>query len=177
MKKVKYEHAPASGRNWLIPVLSIVLVLLVGVGATLAYFSLTTDPVINTFQAGSAGVVINEKVSGNVKSEITVTNTGKTPVFVRVRLVSYLVDTEGNVLAQSSPSVNFTKSDNWVIIGDYYYYNAPLGAGATTADLLNTDIEMTTGQVIEVMADVIQSTPAQAVVDAWGVDASAFIGK
>jgi len=36
---------------------------------------------------------------------------------------------------------------------------------------------MQTGQIIEVLADTVQATPAQAVIDVWNVDPSTFIGK
>jgi len=143
----------------------------------MAYFHLASGPVINTFQAGSAGAKVNEVVSGNTKNEITVTNTGKSPVYVRLRLVSYYEDADGNVLPQASPSLSFKLGDNWVYHGGYYYYNAPLAAGAITGDLLGSNLTMTAGQVIEVLADTVQATPAQAVKDVWGVEASAFIGE
>lgn len=177
MKKGKYAKAPSPRRKPLVLVLSIVLLLAIGVGATIAYFHLASGPVINTFQAGSAGAEVNEVVSGNTKNEITVTNTGKSPVYVRIRLVSYYEDADGNVLPQASPTLSFTKGSKWVPLGNYYYYNAPLAAGATTEDLLGTDLAMSEGQVIEVLADTVQATPAQAVKDAWDVDASDFIGE
>lgn len=178
MKKGKYAKAPSPRRKPLILVLSMVLLLAIGVGATLAYFHLASGPVINTFQAGSAGAEIVEEVSGNTKNAIRVVNIGKSPVYVRLRLVSYYEDAQGNVLPQDSPALSFTEGDKWVALGSYYYYyNEPLAAGATTEDLLKTDLAMVEGQVIEVLADTVQATPAQAVIDAWGVDASAFIGK
>lgn len=177
MKKGKYAKAPSPRRKPLVLVLSIVLLLAIGVGATIAYFHLASGPVINTFQAGSAGAKVNEVVSDNTKKEITVTNDGKSPVYVRIRLVSYYEDAEGNVLPQVSPALSFTVGSKWVPLDNYYYYNAPLAAGATTEDLLGTDLAMAEGQVIEVLADTVQATPAQAVKDAWDVDASAFIGK
>lgn len=178
MKKGKYAKTPSPKRKALTLVIAIALLVVVGASATLAYFHLASGPVINTFQAGSAGAEVYEVVDGNTKKEITVTNTGKSPVYVRIRLVSYYQDNQGNVLAQDSPGVAFTKGAKWVKIGEYYYYNAPLAAGATTEDLLGDDtITMTAGQVIEVLADTVQATPAQAVKDAWNVDASAFVAN
>lgn len=177
MKTGKHPNAFSLRRKPLILMLSIALLLVIGVGATLAYFHLASDPVINTFHAGSAGAEVVEELNGNAKEVIQVTNTGKSPVYVRVRLVSYLEDAQGNVLAQASPSLSFTPGAKWVQKGDYYYYNAPLAAGATTEDLLGTDLTMQTGQIIEVLADTVQATPAQAVIDVWNVDPSTFIGK
>ena len=179
MKNGKYAKAPSLRRKPLILVLSIVLLLVIGIGATLAYFHLPSGPVINTFQAGSAGAEVVEDIDGDTKEAIYVKNTGKSPVYVRVRLVSYYEVSDGIVDgSQASPTLSFTEGDKWVKDGEYYYYNEPLAAGAITEDLLGDDvITMEPGQIIEVLADTVQATPAQAVKDAWDVDASAFIGK
>lgn len=173
MKRGKYAR---KRKPWVV-VLCLVLLVAVGAGATLAYFHLASGPVINTFQAGSAGAQVNETFNGSTKEAITVTNSGKSPVYVRLRLVSYYEDAQGNVLPQDSPAVSFTLGENWKAVGSYYYYTQPLAAGAATADLLGSDVTMTAGQVIEVLADTVQATPAQAVKDVWGVEASAFIAQ
>ncbi len=162
-------------KPWVL-VVCLILLVAVGVGGTLAYFQMASNPVINTFQAGSVGAQINETVNGNTKTMISVTNTGASPVYARIRLVSYFEASQGVLDAsKASPSVSFTLGDGWVQLGSYYYYTTPLAAGATTTDLLGSDVSMAAGQVIEVLADTVQATPAQAVVDTWGVDASQFI--
>ena len=171
MKNGKFANAPSPRRKTLIIVLSIILVVCIGAGATLAFFANSTGPIINTFQSGSAGAEIEETLSGNTKTEIKVHNTGKTPVYVRVRLVSYFEDASGNVLPQDSPVVGFTSGDNWNYMDGYYYYKLPVGAGGFTSDLLGTDVTMSAGQVIEVLADTVQATPASAVQEVWGVSA------
>ena len=174
MKRGKYAR---KRMPWIVA-LCLVLLVAVGAGATLAYFHLASGPVINTFQAGSAGAQVNETFDGSTKEAITVTNDGDSPVYVRLRLVSYYELSDGAVDgSQDSPTVSFTLGKNWTAIGSYYYYTQPLAAGATTSDLLGSDVTMTAGQVIEVLADTVQATPAQAVKDVWGVDASQFISR
>ena len=179
MKYGKHEKIPpaAPGKRKLTLFICLVLLLAAGVSATLAYFSQASAPVINTFQAGTPGVKVDETFSGDTKTKITVSNTGDYPVYVRVRLVTYFEDEQGNVLAKDSPILNFSEGDNWVELGEYYYYNAPLTAGSTTENLLESSITMTEGQVIEVLADTVQATPEQAVTETWGVASSAFVGK
>lgn len=174
------RYSPHPRRKFL--TLAIVLLLLVGlgVGGTLAYFAFSSDPVINTFQAGSVEADIVEGITGNHKNSIQVTNTGKSPVYVRVRLVSYWMDGE-NIAPVSSETVSVTlNTDNWKQIGEYYYYAAPLASGATTENLLKASITMGTkdgyAQVIEVLADTVQASPARAVEEVWGVEASDFAG-
>lgn len=176
-KYAKISPAVTGKKRWVLAI-CLVLMLTIGVGATLAYFHLASGPVINTFQAGSVGADIYEEVADNQKKIIQVTNTGKSPVYVRVRLVSYY-ESEGAVdVTKASPKVTFECGDKWVFRDPYYYYNTPLAAGTSTYNLLGEDgITMEPGQVIEVLADTVQATPAQAVVEAWGVQASDFIGQ
>lgn len=171
MKNGKFANAPSPKHKSVIIVLSIILLVCIGAGATLAFFANSTGPVINTFQSGTVGAEIYEKKTDTAKTVIQVKNTGSVPVYVRVRLVSYFEDDFGNVLPQDSPVVGFTPGENWEQIGSYYYYKLPVGAGGFTSDLLGTDVTMSAGQVIEVLADTVQATPASAVQKVWGVPA------
>ena len=178
MKRGKYEAAPSPKRKMLILVISLVLLVAVSAGATLAYFHLASGPVINTFQAGTVGAEVHETLNGNTEEAITVTNTGDSPVYVRVRLISYYELNDGTVDgAKASPAVSFTLGENWKSIGSYYYYTKPLGTGATTSDLLGSNVTMASGQVIEVLADTVQATPDQAVAEVWGVKTSSCIAQ
>ena len=180
MKYGKFEHIPPAVPRKKLLTLTVVLVLLatLGIGGTLAYFTYTSEAVINTFQAGSVGAQVHEELGGNEKTSITVENTGGSPVYVRVRLVSYWMD--GNDVApKASPAVSFSVGSGWRQIGDYYYYTKPLAGGGVTTNLLGSSIAMTAEdgytQVIEVLADTVQATPDQAVKDVWGVEASSFL--
>lgn len=175
MKNGKFANAPSPKHKSVIIVLSIILLVCIGVGATLAYFANSTGPVINTFQSGTVGAEIVEDISGNTKNSITVKNTGSVPVYVRVRLVSYFEDDSG-VLPQDSPVVSVTLDTNWKQIGSYYYYKLPVGAGDSTGNLLGSQLAMVNNQVIEVLADTVQATPADAVEAVWSVTVSQIEG-
>jgi len=172
MKNGKFANAPSPKHKSVIIVLSIILLVCIGVGATLAYFANSTGPVINTFQSGTVGAEIFEEKTNTAKTVIQVKNTGDVPVYVRVRLVSYFEDASGNVLAQDSASVSFTSGDNWKYSNGYYYYKLPVAGTHSTSDLLGTDVTMSVGQVIEVLADTVQATPDKAVEQVWGVTAA-----
>lgn len=176
MKKGKYEQMPpaAPRKKPLILVLCLVL-LLIGVGTTVAVLSKISNPVINTFEVGSVGAKIVESLNGDktAKTAIQVENTGDSPVYVRVRLVSYMTE-NGAVAPVASPALSFTLGTNWKQIGDYYYYTKPLAGEATTTNLLGSSVPMAEGQVIDVLADTVQATPADAVLEVWGVSADQF---
>ncbi len=181
MKKLSFgKNPPASRKRLLLIVLSLILLVSVGAGASLAYLANASGPVINTFQVGSVGAHIEETVDGNTKKAIQVTNTGESPVYVRVRLVSYWKN-GSDIAAKSSALSVAENAAKWKRIGEYYYYTAPLAGGTTTDNLLSSGITMTADgngytQVIEVLADTVQASPTAAVLDVWGIDASEFIG-
>lgn len=179
MKKGKFERVPSSNRKLLILVLSAMLLVTLGVGGSLAYFAHIADPVINTFQAGSVEAEILETVDGNQKTDIQVKNTGKSPVYVRVRLISYWMDGE-NIAPMNSGPVGISLGLAWIQIGDYYYYTKPLASGAATENLLAAPLTMTSengfSQVIEVLADTVQASPPEAVQEVWKIQASDFAG-
>lgn len=179
MKSGKYQKNPpaAPRKRPLLLILCLVLTATLSVGATLAYYAVSSAPVINTFSAGSAGAEIIETVNGNVKEAITVKNTGESPVFVRVRLVGYWENADGSIAATAAPDLTFTPGSGWVQNGAYYYYTSPIGAGLSTSDLLGTALEMKAGQVIEVLADTVQATPEAAVLAVWGQEARDLLYK
>jgi len=181
MKKGKFsKRFSPRPRRKLLP-LAIVLLLLVtlSVGGTMAYFAFSANPVINTFQTGTMDVRIDEQIAGNQKTSITVNNTGTASVYVRVQLVSYWKD-GNNIAPVSSETVSVSLGSNWKYIDGYYYYTKALAGGTATENLLKAPISMGTkdgyAQVIEVLADTVQASPAKAVEDVWGIEASAFIG-
>lgn len=45
-----------------------------------------------------------------------------------------------------------------------------------TANLLATPLEMGVGQVIDVLAETVQATPDDAVLEVWGVSAAQITG-
>ena len=67
----------------------ILLVVLIGAGVTIALSVASTDPVVNTFQAGKIDTEIKEEFPGDALSKtVTVTNSSeaKSDAFVRVRI-------------------------------------------------------------------------------------------
>ena len=160
--------------------LSLLLAVALAIGGTLAYLTTDTDPVENKFTPSYVDCEVTETFNGTTKSDVNVTNTGDTEAYIRVKLVSYLVNDEGQHIGGTAEIPNFTPGTNWVKNGDYYYYTLPVAPnGKPASDLidsitLNGFYDDADGgkQVIEVMAEAIQGGPANAVGYSWGVSIS-----
>lgn len=160
--------------------LSLLLVITLALGGTAAYLITRTDPVLNSFQPSSVDCKVTEDFDGNVKSNVNVTNTGDTEAYIRVKLVTYRVNDGGQHIGGTATIPNFAPGANWVEFNGYYYYTLPVTPGGKPGAALIDSITLTGSyndadggkQVIEVMAEAIQSGPAQAVGDSWGVTIS-----
>lgn len=157
--------------------LSLLLIALLAAGGTLAWLSAQTDEVKNTFTPGEITTTITENFDGKVKKEIHVKNEGNISAYIRVKLVSYRVNNNGDHIGGTTTIPDFNLGSGWVKFGDYYYYTQPVTAGDTAPNMLGDggitleEYADSDGgkQVIEVMAEAIQSVPDEAVGEAWGV--------
>lgn len=97
-------------------------------------------------------------------------NTGDTDAYIRVKLVTYMADSEGNPIAKNASIPPFDPGSDWFYCesDDTYYYGKPVAPGDKTSDLIGSDgITLKDGQVVEVLAEGIQSVPDNAVEEAW----------
>lgn len=176
-KHVKNDRS--KGRNFKAGTLLISVLLLVAVvaGGTIAYLFTQTDAITNTFNPSHVSCEVTESFNGEVKSNVNVTNTSDIDAYIRVKLVTYRVNDSGQHIGGVASVPDFPLGEGWIQFGDYYYYTSPVKPGKEpTADLISAitlaesyDDADGGKQVIEVMAEAIQSVPAKAVCDAWGV--------
>lgn len=160
--------------------LSLLLAVALAIGGTVAYLTTNSDPVRNSFTPSYVDCEVTESFNGTTKSNVNVTNTGDTEAYIRVKLVTYRVNDQGQHIGGTATIPSFTPGTNWVAYGDYYYYTLPVAPKAKPAADLIDSIALTGEypdadggkQVIEVMAEAIQSGPANAVGDSWGVSVS-----
>lgn len=163
--------------------LSLLLVATMMVGGTLAYLFTNSVPVVNTFNLSHVSCSVTEEFNGTTKSNVNVTNTGDIDAYIRVKLVTYRVNDEGDHIGGTAKIPPFTPGNGWVENGDYYYYTQPVAPGTKPAAALISSIDLIGSytdadggkQVIEVMAEAIQANGVadngtKAVVEAWGVD-------
>ena len=109
--------------------LTLVLLALALTGATLAYLITHTDPVPNWFTPAHVSCNVTEDFDGTTKKNVNVTNTGDIDAYLRVKLVTYRVNDDGQHIGGTAAIPAFTPGDGWVAYGDYYYYTYPVAPG------------------------------------------------
>lgn len=156
--------------------LSLLLVIGMVVGGTVAWLSTKSAPITNTFLPSKVACEVTESFNGTVKSNVNVKNTGDIDAFIRVKLVSYRTNDAGDHIGGTAELPEFKLGDNWVWYDGYYYYTLPVAAGGTPNTNLTDSMTLTGSyndtdggkQAIDVMAEAIQSVPENAVKAAWG---------
>ena len=161
-------------------VIATAVLLALAIGGTVAWLSTKGAPITNTFKPSKVACEVTENFNGKVKSNVNVENTGDTEAYIRVKLVTYRTNDAGQHIGGTATIPSFTLGENWVEFGGYYYYTLPVAAGEKPATNLTETMTLTSSysdadgghQAIDVMAEAIQSGPAQAVGQAWGVSIS-----
>lgn len=169
-------------RKWLGTLVALALVLCIAGGATLAFLMVTTPPLTNVFQYGHVTCKVDETFQDNVKTKVSIQNTGDTEAYIRVKLVFTWKDKDGNVSAQPVTAADYEwtlNNSDWFEKDGYYYAKAPVTPGGNTPVLIKSCTEVAAKAPdrytlsLEILADAIQSTPTRAVQDAWGVPVGA----
>ena len=156
----------------------IVAFAFAAVGTTLAFVIAKTKPIENTFTPPVVDVELS--MAGdvtNVENNLVI-NKGDVPVYARVAVVATWVKTDANGVEQTystMPNITVTPNTGWVQGTDgFYYLAAPLAAGDNSAPIASVGAPTNTAPEgytlkVQVLASVIQSTPENAVEEAWGV--------
>lgn len=158
-------------------ILSTLLLVVLAIGGTIAWLSTKDEPITNTFTPSHVTCEVTENFNGTVKSNVNVKNTGDTEAYIRVKLVTYRTNDDGQHIGGTAEIPAFTPGTGWVPYGGYYYYTKPVAPNGSPENALISSITLTGSyndadgghQAIDVMAEAIQSGPAQAVGEAWGV--------
>ena len=158
------------------------------VGLTLAFMFKKAEKT-NRFIPAEVSCAVREKTDGSEvtgiaavgseKSDIRVENTGNVKEFIRLRLVSYYVDANGDIVGTvSSQYPTLSLKNGWIAGANHtYYYPFPTDPGGMTEILCEPvtlgQMQLADGktvyQVIEVIAEAVQAEPISAVREAWGV--------
>lgn len=141
-------------RRPLLLLVSLVLLLALAVGGTVAWLNTSTSPVENTMIPGNVPITINETFDGTTKSDVSVTNTGNIDAYIRVAIVANAVDAEGNVVAGDKPSYNINTA-YWQELDGYYYYKGAVAPDGTTKELFTKPVTVTGGE-LNILAESIQ---------------------
>ena len=170
------EKSRRSGKLTAVLVAAAMLLAL-AIGGTIAWLTDRTEGITNTFNPSKVTCEVTESFNGTVKTDVNVKNTGDAEAYIRVKLVTYRTNDQGQHIGGVAELPSFTLGENWVEYGGYYYYTLPVAAGEKPAANLTDNITLTAGyndadgghQSIDVMAEAIQSKPAKAVGEAWNV--------
>lgn len=171
---------------------SLVLVLGVAVGGTVAFLSTRTDRKVNTFTPSKVTCEVTETFNDNVKSNVAVKNTGDTTAFIRAAInVTWMKDAEAGTEYDAADqtvsakipvegtdySIKLADNTNWIQGADgYYYYQLPVGPQGSTGVLIEECKLLNKASVpdgyhlsVEIVASAIQSAPDSVVQSMWHV--------
>lgn len=175
--------------------LSLVLVLGLGVGGTLAYLVTNTDPVTNTFTPGKLDTPPKETFENDVKSDVVVTNSNDSAVAAYVRAtwtINWVVgngETAQIVAPAKAGEYEIDVAGNgsgWSQGSDgFYYWHEPVAPGGQTGALIERltanndaapDVEGVHLQAT-IITQTIQAEPVDAIEDAgWPVTIDSVSG-
>lgn len=126
----------------------LALVMMVAVGATLALMASTSNSVTNTFAAAQVETEIDEDLTDGNKI-VTIENTGKSPVYVRARIMVSgvaesqvaIVGSEAEATEQDKVYLVMENQSQWQQADisakdNYYYYLNVLEPNQRTSELL-----------------------------------------
>ena len=168
---VKHGHKKKKAVSFL---LSIVLILTLAVGGTLAYVMATPKTVQNQF--APAYVTSRVNVEGDT---IDVTNTGNISAYIRAAIIVNWVDEAGNILPVVPTTDQYAlgiNTEKWTPEDEFYYYKSPVASYGTTDDLVTSitvkmDLPEGYGLNVQVVAEAIQADGmgAASAVNAWAI--------
>lgn len=181
----------------LITLVSLLAILCVTVGGSLAFLVDTDGPVTNVFNPSKVTTKVIEDLNGKKKENVKIMNTGDTDAYIRATVVVTWQDKDGNVYGAVPKTTDYTlniittdqeKPDGkWTKGADgFYYWSKPVAPNVTT-NILIAECYVNEGVVppsgynlaVEIIGSGVQSkgmgtdsegNPAKPVVLAWGVD-------
>ena len=159
------ERGGKRNRKPFVLLISLVLLAALAVGGTFAYLKANTDPVTNSFTAGTGGIDIHEDKDGTEKKSVTIENTGNSPAYVRVAVTVNNVDKEGHITGSSERKPVTT--NKWQELDGYYYYKGIVQPGADNAVRFLAEAFDYTGLEVNIMAQGIQAAGGFEK-EAWG---------
>lgn len=154
--------------------IAVLLLITTAVGSTAAFLVTKTGPVVEDFAYAQVSCQVTRS-----DSALAVQNTGTAQAYIRASYAVNWRDGEG-IIAAVTPegySYDLEKGIQWEEGGDgYFYYPAPVDPGGEAPSLLTCSVLCPENPKytlsVEVVAEAIQSNPAEAAEEAWGVRVS-----
>lgn len=152
---------------------SLLVVLGLAVGGTVAILFDETKPITNTFTPAEITTTVTEDVTTGVKKNVQIKNTGTTDAWIRAAVIITWQDANGNVygkapVAGTDYTIDCTADktgSNWVTGNDgFYYYTSPVAAGESTGVLISECKYVANAPTgynlcVEILGSAIQSYP------------------
>ena len=179
----KGKRCKSTKNIWLMA--SVVMILAVAIGGTVAYIATSAGPVENTFTLGQVPITVVEDFNGNVKNDVKIKNMGDVDAYIRATVIANWVDSQGNIYGEKPvKNVDYSISygNAWKEIGGYYYYKGKVAPDGETA-VLFTNCKVKEGVTppdgytlsVEILAQSIQTgTSDEAIKQAWKVDPTSW---
>ena len=164
-------------------VICLILLLMISVGGTIAFVVTHTSEIRNTFTESVVKCEVDETFKDNVKSNVSIKNTGDTTAYIRAFVNVTWMNESGQVASVSPKSTDYMieySTSGWLKGSDgYYYYSLPVQPNDKTAVLINSCQLLETASApdgyylsVEIVCSAIQSTPVSVVSDIWHVQLS-----
>lgn len=162
--------------------ISIIFVCVLTIGSTMSLLKGESNSVINIFQRADMSCQVVEEFDGEIKRNVCVENTSTQDDisgYIRVAVIASWQDANGNVYGKqplSGTDYTISYGDGWDNINGYYYWPEAVVAGGKTGILINScrEVEGMAPEgyalAIDVVAEIIQSNPKSAVLEAWEYD-------
>ncbi len=153
---------------------SLVLVVLMTAGATLALLLDNSGPVTNTFTPSKVACEVHEPEwkdgESTNKTNVTIKNIGDTDAYIRAAIVVTWQDENGVILAQkpveNTDYILDINEDDWFVKDDFYYHKEMVPAAENLNDISDTEVLINSCEVktvkegyklhVEIMAEAIQ---------------------
>lgn len=165
--------------------ISLVLTLGLLVGSTLAYFTDTAPPLVNTFTPSRVTTDVEETLDGGVKSQVKLQNTGSFNAYLRAAIAVSWQDDRGNVwgeapVANEDYTLQLDLEEGWALSRDgFYYWLSPVPPASThpencsTGVLISACAPLRDGPegyhlTVQILGSGIQSLPGSVVLENWG---------
>ncbi len=158
--------------------LSVMVLCIVNAGRTVAWLAARSNALENSFEPVKSECEIEETFEENVKSNVSIRNTGTVSSYLRGIIVVTWKDKEGNNCGKSPlKDKDYTlilSKDGWTEHGGFYYWNKPVKPNDSTGVLIKECKPLSEAPSeeytlhVEILAEAVQAEPIKAVQDAWG---------
>ncbi len=147
-------------------ILSLVLILTVTVGGTVAFLIADGGSVQNIFNPSH----VSCQVTDNQNGTYTIKNTGDIAAYLRIAVVVNWVDANGDICYVADAPAATISAEGWTLKDDYHYFPSAVNANTAIAKVITVTPGTVSGYTaqVEIVAQAIQSVPANVVTEAWG---------